>query len=180
MTREDSLLFSKIIITFSFFFITGLPFIWMHKTSLPKNNYIIAGVLVSFSLILHWREFFNFKKGIYSWIIALLLILTALFRRNVIPPFSFKIYDVFFLFIAFLLIYQSSNLKKLLLFSSVLISPLSLMELYGFMPSSYVTGILLGAGLIGALLLPKSIPLLHPIKKAQPQSLCGSKEWGDR
>jgi len=145
---------SKILIASAFFFITGIPFIWTHNTFLPFYVYILTLVFLVFIFGFYWRDFFRIRKEPRLWIIALIILFFALFRKNLIPPYTFKIYDIFLLLISLSLIYRPSKLRKLLIFSSILITPLSLAELYGFMPSCFLSGLLIGAGFVIALFLP--------------------------
>lgn len=156
--KKKNIFFSKILIAFTFLILVGIPFIWIHKTFLPFHVYIITSVFLVIIFCIYWRDFLRlkiFKEEKTLWIISLIILFSALTRKYIVPPYNFKIYDLFLIFISLSLIYQTSNIKELLIFTSILIAPLSIAELYGFMPSCILSGILLALGFLLGLMLPQ-------------------------
>lgn len=148
-------IYTKILVTITLLFTTGLPFIWIHKTFLPYHLYLIISPLLFICFALHWRDSLRFKKKLSLWIMGLLILSLAVFRKTFIPPFCFKIYDFCLIVTAFALIYEQSRMKELLIFTSILITPLSLASLFGFLPSCVLCGCLLFLGLAMAVGLPR-------------------------
>ncbi|MGA1841090.1 MAG: hypothetical protein ACMUIU_10735 [bacterium] len=121
---------------------------------MPVQVNIFAGILIFVSFILLWRGFFDFNKDWWSWFFASIICILALLRRSLIPPPVFSVYDAFFIFVALSLIYRPSKIKEYLMFSSCLLAPLSLAGIYGFIPSSFMSLILIFLGILLGLILP--------------------------
>ncbi len=149
--KINRILIAKCIVTFSLFLFIGLPFIWLRKVVWPSQITIAIWFLVSFSYILLWRDFPRFKRNWVWWIFALAVIILALIRKSFLPPCRLAIYDVFFISLALSCIFHPSGIKDLLIFSSCLIAPLSIAELYGFVPSFYENLLLIGLGLMAGI-----------------------------
>ncbi len=165
--KRISFFLTEILIALTFLFITGIPFIWMRKTFLPSHVYILTSAILILIFCLYWQDFLRFNKKPKIWITALIVLILAVFRKNFIPPFTFKIYDLFLIFIALSLIYERSRIKDLFVFTSILIAPLALAELYGFMPSCILSVILLGVGFAGGLILPRFSSFVNSSKDAR-------------
>ena len=148
------LVFSRVLISLGLFLITGIPCLWLRRVSRPSQMNGLAWLLAGLSFTLLWKDascLKSFKKNRLSWIGAIILITLALLRPGFLPPYHFKMYDLFYLTMAASFLFYPSGLKELLVYSSWLILPLSLAELYGFLPSSPVSLILVGLGLVSAL-----------------------------
>ncbi|MBN2373833.1 hypothetical protein JXL19_08605 [bacterium] len=117
-----------------------------------------------FSFIILWRDTLkfkrNFKKDFPAWIIAIASLLFAFGRSRFLPPYNTKLYDILILFVGLTLIYRPSRIKGLLIFSSCLIAPVSLAELYGFVPGIYASAFLLTIGIVVGAVFPKLIPVI--------------------
>ena len=134
--KVDRIKISKVLISTGLLISTGIPFLIFRRIFLPAQVNLFIGILVFISFILLWRELIYFKKDWWSWFFAITICIITLLRKGLIPPPIFKIYDVFFIFVALSFIYCPSRIKELLVFSSCLIAPLSLAGIYGFIPSS--------------------------------------------
>ena len=147
--KTDRLILSKIIIFLGFFVLTGIPLILLRKIFLPSQVHFVVGILSAIAFILLWRDLLSLKKDWQSWTFAGTVCIMVLLRPFFIPPFVFKIFDLFFILITLSIIYRPSRIKSLLVFTSCLILPLSMARIYGFMPSSYMSLMLLfgGAGI---------------------------------
>lgn len=146
---------SKFLISISLLISTGVPFLFFRRIFLPAQVNIVIGILASIAFIILWRDLIHLKKDWLSWIFAITICSLALIRRSLLPPFVFKIYDIFFIFIALSFIYRPSRIKNLLVFSSWLIAPISLAGIYGFIPSSYMGLLLVSLGILLGMIFPK-------------------------
>ncbi|MGA1865217.1 MAG: hypothetical protein ACMUHX_09160, partial [bacterium] len=145
---------SKILISTGLLISTGVPLLFFERTFLPEQVNIFAGVLIFISFILLWRGFIDFNRDWWSWFFASIVCVLALLRRGFIPPPVFRIYDAFFIFVALSFIYRPSRIKEFLVFSSCLTAPLSFAGLFGFIPSSYMSLVLVFLGILLGLILP--------------------------
>lgn len=165
--KRDRLLLSKVLILLGFFISTGLPFVFSRRIFLPAQVNFITGVLVSLAFIILWKELLFFKRDWLSWTFASGVCFLALLRKGSIPPLIFKTYDLLFIFIAFYLVYRPSRINRLFFFSACLIAPLSLAEVYGLVPKTYLSLFLILLGFFLSMILPVLVPLLS-VNKPRP------------
>ncbi|MGA1824530.1 MAG: DUF4350 domain-containing protein [bacterium] len=154
--KADRILLSKLVLSLALLLSTGIPVIFIQRVFLPAQVNLFAGILAALSYMILWQDLIYFKKDWRSWIFALILCLLALLRRNYIPPFQFKMYDIFFIVIALSCIYTPSRIQELLIFSCCVIAPLSLAGIYGFIPSSSMSFLLVSLGILLGILWPKA------------------------